>query len=73
MYSSSIQNLDTCLKYYTEHNDYAYMGLSCLYIGATQIVLKQIAKAKINIQKAIYYTDKLDGAGSYQGNVPVPG
>lgn len=66
MYSSSIQNLDTCLKYYTEHNDYAYMGLSCLYIGATQIVLKQIAKAKINIQKAIYYTDKLDGAGSYQ-------
>lgn len=66
MYGSSIQNLDTGLKYYTIRSDYAYMGLSCLYIGATQIVLNQIAEAKINIQKAIYYTDKLDGAGSYQ-------
>jgi tetratricopeptide (TPR) repeat protein len=44
----------------------AYAALCFAYIGDIQVSLRQFRQAKENLDKAISYTDKLNGGGTYQ-------
>jgi len=66
MLSESFKYLYLSLNLYTELKFDAYIALCYLYIGTNQIDSRQYPLAKENLNKAILYTEKLNGGGSYQ-------
>jgi tetratricopeptide (TPR) repeat protein len=66
MFTEALNYLQLALKLQSELKLDGFMALSYSYIGDIQIFFKQFSLSKDNLNKAIIYTDKLGGAGTYQ-------
>jgi tetratricopeptide (TPR) repeat protein len=66
MFKEALSYFELGLGLFKELKYDGFMAFCYLYMGTIQINFKQFAKAKDNLEKAITYTDKLNGSGTYQ-------